>query len=381
MKKIFALLLAFVFVFSFSACGQKGDKLVPIVENETVTLKAQENVFPESTVVTAEKVTEGENYTTAANALKKSAQKFEIYNITAKSDNVSVQPNGKVEATFDIPEGFDTDLVSVIYISDSGKIEYIPSVVNKEKNTVTAELSHFSIYAVIEENPNVPDNTQSDATASEKAESEKTSSVESTPEVSSKPNDTNSKVSDTKPTVVCMHKYPQPECAERRTCSLCHEVSSAARDHVYTNGICELCKKSDPNFKALTSGTWSVNIVADGQLNAITLYFKENPRINVGIGDNVANMDKEAQEEFKKPEYADSIHIIDGVTYYVGRGFIPPFTFTENGDTVVITEEESTNTLTLKRHSATEYKVTDMKGDFCGTADIIKVNTIFTYDK
>lgn len=382
MKKIFALLLAFIFVFSFSACGQDSEKLVSIVENETVTLKAQENVFPENTVVTAEKVTEGENYTTAANVLKKSANKFEVYDITAKSDNVTVQPNGKVEATFDIPESFDVNSVGVVYISIKGIIEYVPSVVDKENNTVTAQLDHFSLYAVIEYTHDDPDNTQSDATTNEKVESEETSSVESTPEVSSKPNDANSKVPETSQAVICIHKYSDATCTAPKTCSLCKKTDGKALGHNYIEGVCERCKAADKTYKSLTSDVWTVQAILNDKLYDYEFCFgNEEPGMSIGIGDNIKDFDQAFKDEILSGVYGDSVYTINGNTYYVGMGDGGPISFTVNKNTVVVNDVDGGDSITMERTSGTTYIVTATKTNANGNFAALKKGSIITWEK
>ena len=122
------------------------------VNVENVTVESVTNVFPEGTVVNVVVVTDEAQLEVVKTALKELTQKFVAYDITATSDNVAVQPDGTVKATFAIPEGYDYDKVGVIYVSDDGKTETIPSVVDKQTGKVVAQLSHFSTYAVVELN-------------------------------------------------------------------------------------------------------------------------------------------------------------------------------------------------------------------------------------
>lgn len=128
------------------------EKYETVVQTQEVTVEAVENAFPEGTVVNVVMVTDEAQLQVVKTALKKLTHKFVAYDITAKSDNVTVQPDGTVKATFAIPEGYDHSKVGVIYVSDDGKTETVPSVVNKETGKVVAQLSHFSTYAVVELN-------------------------------------------------------------------------------------------------------------------------------------------------------------------------------------------------------------------------------------
>ena len=91
--------------------------------------------------------------------LKNVSEKFVVYEITATSENVAVQPDGKVKATFDIPEGYDPAKVIVVYVSDDGSTELVPSTVNADGKTIAAELSHFSKYVVAETKDDADINT------------------------------------------------------------------------------------------------------------------------------------------------------------------------------------------------------------------------------
>ncbi len=124
--------------------------LTVVAETEGAKLETEENVFPENTVVKVEMIEEDTVIKTIKTALKEISETFVAYEITAFCDNVSVQPDGKVKATFDIPEGYDMSRVAVFYVAPDGTTEKLSSIVDKESGTVVAELSHFSTYVVAE---------------------------------------------------------------------------------------------------------------------------------------------------------------------------------------------------------------------------------------
>ena len=74
---------------------------------------------------------------------------FVAYDVTAIRDNVVVQPNGTVTVSFKIPEGFGKN-VAVFYISDDGISEKLESAISEDGKSISATLSHFSSYAVVE---------------------------------------------------------------------------------------------------------------------------------------------------------------------------------------------------------------------------------------
>ena len=69
---------------------------------------------------------------------------------TATKKNTTVQPNGTVTATFDIPTDFDTAKVTVYYVSKDGQYEELETTVDATTRKATATLKHFSTYVVAE---------------------------------------------------------------------------------------------------------------------------------------------------------------------------------------------------------------------------------------
>lgn len=122
-----------------------------VTQTEGLVLSAVENTFEKDTVVKAEVIEKtAKNYEKVDNALKDVANKFVAYEITATKNNVKVQPNGTVTATFDIPSDFDTTKTTVYYVADDGKTEELTTTVDAATRKVTAKLTHFSTYVVAE---------------------------------------------------------------------------------------------------------------------------------------------------------------------------------------------------------------------------------------
>lgn len=142
-----------------------------LVNNENVTVEAEKDVFPEDTEVKVE-TPEGATLKLVTDALQTLAEKFVAYDITATH-----QPNGKVYVTFAIPEGYDPQNLAVFYIPADGSAAYPLDVqVDTENNCVTAELTHFSLYALVQlkaepepapSRPSQPGTTQPGATQPE----------------------------------------------------------------------------------------------------------------------------------------------------------------------------------------------------------------------
>ena len=122
-----------------------------VTQTEGLVLSAVENTFDKDTVVKAEKIEEtSEAYEKVNTVLKSVAKKFVAYEITAVKNNATVQPDGTVTATFDIPKDFDTAKTVVYYVSDDGKTEELKTTVDTKTRKATATLEHFSTYVVAE---------------------------------------------------------------------------------------------------------------------------------------------------------------------------------------------------------------------------------------
>lgn len=113
-----------------------------LFENETIKIEAAAGVFPADTVVEV-RPAEAETLQLAQAALQDLAADFVALDITA-----SAQPNGVVLATFAIPEGYDPENLALFYISEDGVAQQLEASVNAEEGTITAALTHFSVYAV-----------------------------------------------------------------------------------------------------------------------------------------------------------------------------------------------------------------------------------------
>ena len=110
-------------------------------EAEGVKLEGAKDAFASEPKITVEKVAD-----TAAiqTTLGTTAAKFTALEI--KSD---VAPTGKIKATFNTPDGYDTSKIAVLLIAD-GKASVVPFAAAKDGKTIVASLTKFGTYAVVE---------------------------------------------------------------------------------------------------------------------------------------------------------------------------------------------------------------------------------------
>lgn len=128
---------------------QRPVSLVTYAKTDTVQLDAAKDTFPENTSVKIDTISSGTAHETATLALGELANDFVLYDISAQLNNASIQPSNNVDVTFSVPVEFDLYMTNVVYISDDGALEFISCKINETERTITATLSHFSSYAVI----------------------------------------------------------------------------------------------------------------------------------------------------------------------------------------------------------------------------------------
>ncbi len=126
------------------------EKLTVLVQTDSATVEAAPDAFPADTQVKLEALAADTLSAPVKTALQKLAKSYVAYEITATADNVAVQPDGTVKATFAIPAGYDLDRVAVLYVSPDGQTETVPSTVDRASGKIVAELTHFSTYVVAE---------------------------------------------------------------------------------------------------------------------------------------------------------------------------------------------------------------------------------------
>ena len=137
-----------------------------LVEDSTgdVSVGDAQDSFIPGTVVSVEHITEGDIYDRVEEALDGLPIVMDsvvIYEFNATLDGEAVQPQEMVAVTFQIPQGMNPDYLKLYYVSETGEVEEIPITVDKETNTATAYLTHFSTYVLVEVKPDeTPDKTQ-----------------------------------------------------------------------------------------------------------------------------------------------------------------------------------------------------------------------------
>lgn len=124
---------------------------VNTVDEETgIKLEAAPGVVPPDTVIQAQQVTEGGNFTIVNNALEHISDKWVAYDISLISNQAEIQPNGNVKITIPRPLGLNMNKMVLYHVADDGTLTQIPFTMDKTKDHLIFETDHFSLYAVAE---------------------------------------------------------------------------------------------------------------------------------------------------------------------------------------------------------------------------------------
>lgn len=117
-------------------------------EKTGITLESATNIVPENTKLIVETIDN-----TKIEGLDEKVNNFVAYEITLTSDNVKIQPNGKVKINIPIPNNFDTSNLVVYRLEGTKQIKYDVTVTTIDnKKFATFETDHFSTYVLAENN-------------------------------------------------------------------------------------------------------------------------------------------------------------------------------------------------------------------------------------
>lgn len=134
-----------------TVCGEATEQIGKCLSSDETTglnVVCDEGVFTEGTVLKTTAIEPSDElFVLATTALDGISTKFTLFDISAYFGEEKVQPNGTVEVTFPIPEGYGKN-VGLYYIGDDGSIESIGGKISADGLAFTATLNHFSCYAL-----------------------------------------------------------------------------------------------------------------------------------------------------------------------------------------------------------------------------------------
>ena len=180
------------------------------------------------------------------------------------------------------------------------------------------------------------------------------------------------------------HTWVEATCSAPKTCTVCGVTEGNAAGHNYVQGKCGRCGADQPGYKALTSCGWTTaGLTPSGEeLDVITLWLNgEEASIVAGYYGPLALLDQDLQDMHM--EYPEDLVDFNGAKYYsLGFGDGRPASYTEQGDTVVISvlEDEVIGTITMVRTAADQYTVTGITGRIIDSTvtSCLAVGSVFT---
>ena len=180
------------------------------------------------------------------------------------------------------------------------------------------------------------------------------------------------------------HTWVEATCAAPKTCTVCGTTEGNTAGHSYVQGKCSACGENQAGYKALTSCGWrTAGLTPSGEeLDVITLWPNgEESSIGAGYYGDLSTLDQDIQDAYL--EYPESLVDFNGGKYYsLGFGDARPASYTEQGDTVVISVfgDEVNGTITMVRTAANQYTVTGISGRIIDDTitSCLAVGSVFT---
>lgn len=135
----------------YEIIGAKENEKVNL-SNNSIKIDTTTNVIPQNTKLLVEEVSSGNNYNIVTKAVEQDVNKFILYDISLESNNVKIQPNGKVKVSILLPTNYDRTNITVYRVENAGnKVEYTTKIENIDnQDYVVFETDHFSNYVVAE---------------------------------------------------------------------------------------------------------------------------------------------------------------------------------------------------------------------------------------
>lgn len=157
------------YVFAGSSDDDTVEDNKTFVDTGDVIVSGSEDAFPENTTINVNELAEGDDgFETATTALADIASKFIAYDITPSA---TLNEGATITLTLGIPDEYNADNVCIIHIPDDGVInpdeDILSSSIDKIAKTVSAEVSHFSTYAVADTTPAADDSNQGGSATTE----------------------------------------------------------------------------------------------------------------------------------------------------------------------------------------------------------------------
>ena len=120
-----------------------------LFRQDGVLIQAPAATFPKEIVLSAV-LLQGVADGVAQQALKDRAVRMRVYDLFATKSGKQLQPSGRVNVTFSIPDGYEPSRTAIVYIAAGGTAEILVSKVDAAAGTVSADLDKLGTVVVAE---------------------------------------------------------------------------------------------------------------------------------------------------------------------------------------------------------------------------------------
>ena len=128
-----------------SSANTNTQKIIKKDSNTNIKIEATSETIPNDMIMDVIEIESGETFNEIKDILVE-INNFKAFDITLKSDDKNIQPNGKIKISIPIPVGFDASKLVVYRLDEKyNKTEYQVTVVNEY---ATFETDHFSTYVL-----------------------------------------------------------------------------------------------------------------------------------------------------------------------------------------------------------------------------------------
>ncbi len=364
MKRIIAVFLMIVLIFTFVACDSKND-----AESNTETFEKPQSY---ATVLL---ITINPQFKVYLDD-QDNVLAVEPVNADAKTVVKDTKFEGKLTNVIDTivkktnEAGFvkeDATLVLEI-VETSKEITEAESILTTAKDTAGQAFKEANVTVQI--NTSISQNATSNPSSQESSSDNTSSNNES-----SEPSHT--------------HSFAAATCTAPKTCS-CGVTEGSALGHSFKDGKCTVCGVADPDHKltdiAKKNGDWKAEYVYNEKYYSLRITLSgDNISAGIGIGDPLSKMEQEIQDDIRANKneegYKESYIVFEGKEYWSGRGsFTPVLPPVVSGNTITITSsDESAAQIVLTRTGENTLTVKSCTQTFKDMLDDIPAGTKLTF--
>jgi len=368
MKRIIALFLALLLVFSFAGCGKNNTS-----SDSSVPGQSEDFVKPE-------------NYATVLYI--KINPEFNLY-LDAKGNVLAIEPLNDDAKTFsdDIKianQNFEKVINNIISKANDNGFVKTEDILSKSTSTANKVAADLGLRISVSTKADIIVSTE-DAEPNFK-EDDSNNKIEDKNQDNNNQKTENDKVTDKEPENKHKHIFASATCVSPAKCVDCGITVGEALQHRFNKGMCTICGAHDENYQpkytaiSQKNGHWVARFVGDNTLFDVSATFiksSEEFGMSVGFGDPFSKLPPDFQEDIRN-ENSESYVVLEGKEYYIGRGDGDTLGDVTEDNNIVTVLDLDGNKLVLRRINENTLSVTESPATFAIVGKI-PVGTEFNF--